>query len=105
MVVQVLNAAFYIATFFVALFPCIPREAFWDFFVAGKCIYTPSAIVATGAFNLYVEGPGINSTLKLMPCRFLDILMLTIPLYAVWQLQMASNRKWGVSAIFATGIL
>lgn len=32
-----------------------------------------------------------------------DVVMLAIPLVAIWDLQMATRRKMGIGAIFAVG--
>lgn len=36
---------------------------------------------------------------------FSDLLNITLPLWAIWHLQMAPKRKAGVSAVFTTGLL
>jgi hypothetical protein len=51
----------------------------------------------------------INSYLLLVVSSVInvisDIVMLVIPLIAVWRLRMDRNKKLGISAIFAVGIM
>ena len=54
----------------------------------GTCIYDSTFIIASGAFNLV-----------------LDILILLLPIYAIWQLRMPVKRKIIAAAVFTIGIL
>ncbi len=51
----------------------------------------------------------INSYLLLVTASIInvlsDLVMLVIPIYAVWHLQMAKKRKLGLSIVFAVGSL
>ncbi len=77
---------FYIAVLFVAVFACWPREKIWDPLVPGKCVNAPAVLITTSAINAAT-----------------DLVILFLPIVSVWKLQMGSHKKWGVSAIFATG--
>lgn len=86
--IRVLNALFYTALFFLAILPCIPREKFWNPFIEGTCIDNLATFLASSVFNL---------------CS--DLAMLALPLYTTLRLQMDAQRKAGVCAIFAVGIM
>ena len=77
---------FYISVIFVVVFACWPREKIWDPLVPGKCVSAPAVLVTTSAINAAT-----------------DLVILFLPIVSVWKLQMGTNKKWGVSAIFAAG--
>ena len=81
------NLAFYISAFFVDLFRCAPIKNAWKVpqvdCMRGEVLWTVSA-----AFN-----------------AISDVLILFLPLRAIWELHLAPRRKIGVSAVFATGIM
>ena len=105
MIVLLLNTMFYLAILVVAIFSCTPQMKRWNPSVPGTCVDSTVPIVATGAFNLYLMPSETEHISMLTTGSLSDILMLAIPLYAIRKLQMASNRKRGVYAIFATGVL
>ena len=51
----------------------------------------------------------INSYLLLVTASIInvisDLVMLIIPIYAVWHLQLAKKRKFGLTVVFAVGSL
>ncbi|KAI0111794.1 putative integral membrane protein PTH11 [Daldinia grandis] len=78
---------YYIACFFTFLFQCTPREKIWNPAVKGTCISGNGGILSVGIINL-----------------ILDLGILTVPLWAIWHLQMNPKRKLRVVAIFSVGI-
>lgn len=82
------NTVFYGVAFFVAIFDCTPRRRIWDENTPGHCLNNKTLYIFSAAFNIVS-----------------DSIMLTVPIYLIWTLQMSIRRKIGVSAIFATGVL
>ena len=82
------NACWYFAYTFIVAFACTPTAKSWDYKLPGHCINSgPLVILATG--------PGVIS----------DLVILTLPTFWVWKVQMARRRKLEVSLIFAMGFL
>lgn len=54
----------------------------------GHCLKIEILYLASGSFNMVS-----------------DIAMLSVPIYLIWNLQMSTQRKIGVSLIFGTGAL
>ncbi|KAK0508429.1 hypothetical protein JMJ35_009513 [Cladonia borealis] len=80
------NACWYFAYTFIVAFTCTPTAKSWDYELPGHCINSgPLAILATG--------PSVIS----------DLIILTLPTFWVWKVQMARRRKLEVSLIFAMG--
>lgn len=83
------NLAFYTSVLFMTIFRCIPQDKIWNpEHVGGQCIDFNVAYLASGAVNIIS-----------------DFLILLLPMLAIWRLQLASKRKLGISAVFATGLL
>ena len=82
------NLAVYIAVTFTVLFECHPIDATWNPFLASDCISRNVILVISAAVNV-----------------FSDLLNFLLPIWAIWHLQMAPERKLGLSAVFATGLL
>ena len=82
------NLAFYTAVFFAVLFECHPIRATWDPLLATDCVNRNLIVVITAAINV-----------------FSDVLIIFMPIWAIWHLHMAPKRKLGASAVFATGLL
>lgn len=83
------TSIFYIITTFFEIFPCTPREMFWNRLITnGHC------------FNINA----VNITSAAINC-FSDFVILLLPQGVIWRLQMPFRRKLGVSAIFLTGFL
>ena len=79
---------FYIATFFVKIFVCVPRARIWNKSVPGRCLDNAAVLNANGIFNLLT-----------------DVIILLVPLKAVWGLQLDRRRKIGVVMVFTLGFL
>ena len=80
------NGIFYIVFFFVPIFLCFPRSKIWNPEEHGHCLDVNDLYLASAVFNMLS-----------------DIAMLSVPIYLIWNLQMSTRRKVGVSAIFMTG--
>ena len=83
-----INMLYFIACFFVTTFQCVPRAKIWNPELPGQCLRYQTYIFATGLFNVVS-----------------DFLMLAFPMVCIWNLQMSTKRKIGVSAIFFVGSL
>ena len=83
-----LDVLYYLAAVIVEIAQCVPREKVWNPFVEGTCINNNANVVAAGAFNFG-----------------LDILIFTLPIYAILHLRLNLKRKIGIGAVFATGLL
>ncbi|KAI0386376.1 hypothetical protein F5Y04DRAFT_121175 [Hypomontagnella monticulosa] len=84
----VLNASFYLAMFFGWAFSCSPVEKFWIPWVDGTCV------------NMLVLDI-INGSLNLMT----DIAAFLLPQRMIWNLNLPTKKRVGVSTIFAIGII
>lgn len=85
-VLIIANVSFYTCFLIVPAALCIPRSKIWNPSQKGRCADAAKLYVASGSFNLIS-----------------DVLMLSIPIYLVWNLQMGVRRKVGISAIFGIG--
>lgn len=84
----IVDTGFYFATTIVAILLCVPREKIWNPELPGTCLDTNLVIVVTAAFNMA-----------------LDILIFILPIYAIFRLRINVQRKLGISAVFAIGLL
>jgi len=78
--------SFCIATTVISIDTCTPIRSFWDISVHGHCINK-------NVFYL------VESSMQLVT----DIMVLLIPLPAVWNLHIGSTKKTGLSVIFLLG--
>ncbi|KAL8724362.1 MAG: hypothetical protein Q9166_007998 [cf. Caloplaca sp. 2 TL-2023] len=81
------NFIFYFADIFVMIFICSPREKIWNFLLPGHCLNAMANLITTGAWNV-----------------FSDVMILILPFYAIWHLQMPLKRKASVGLVFASGL-
>lgn len=70
----------------VASFQCIPVRKTWEMWLPGKCIDTLKFVIGTHSANL-----------------ILDLIILVLPIAAVWRLHMATMSKIRVAGIFLLG--
>lgn len=84
----VTNSIFYLLFFFIPIFECFPREKIWNKTISGHCLDINVLYLTSTSFN-----------------TISDIAMLSVPIYLIWTLQISTQRKIGVSAIFGTGSL
>ena len=82
------NTLFYAACMVAVIFTCTPREAIWNPLVAGSCLDQDGLILSATVINLIS-----------------DILIFTLPIVAVWQMNVTRRKKLRVGSIFATALL
>lgn len=82
------NLLFYLAVMLVQIMSCLPRKKIWDPLVPGTCVDLADVLISGAVINVVS-----------------DFSMLILPIAKVWQLQITTARKWGISAVFGTGLL
>lgn len=82
------NIIFYLGLLFAFIFQCWPREAIWNSSVKGACTNPIETDFAAGILNM-----------------FSDVEALILPGWAIWHLKMPIQRKMGIYAVFAVGML
>lgn len=83
------NLAVYTALLFAIAFECSPQDKIWNPRIAkGKCLERN--------IILFVSGP--VDTLS-------NLLILLLPIWAIWHLRLELKRKVWIIAIFATGVM
>jgi len=86
----VANAIFYVGLMLVKIFACWPRDAIWN--KAGhpdaKCLNIAIILDLSGTWNVLS-----------------DAIILAIPMYMVSTLNLSKEKKIGVFAIFAVGVI
>lgn len=83
-----LNFAFYLAVMLVQIMTCLPREKIWNPLIPGRCVNLGAVLIAGAVINIVS-----------------DLSILVLPIGKIWQLKISNARKWGISAVFATGLL
>lgn len=83
---MVIITIFYVATTLIKVWECIPRARIWDTSIPGTCLNISMILNASGTFNTVS-----------------DVLILLVPVKAVWNLQMKRKRKAAVIAVFTVG--
>jgi hypothetical protein len=83
------DLAFYTASALLDIFACTPREKIWNKLITdGHCANTDASGMAGAIFNV-----------------FSDFVILLLPMVSIWKLHLAPRKKFGIFAIFATGLL
>ena len=82
------NVIFYLGLFLSFIFQCWPREAIWNPLVKGVCTNPVETDFAAGILNMIS-----------------DVEALILPGWAIWHLKMPVQRKVGIYAVFAVGML
>ncbi|OTB15834.1 hypothetical protein K445DRAFT_300598 [Daldinia sp. EC12] len=83
-----LNIAYYIAFTFIQMFPCNPRQMFWDKTITdGHCM---------DIFAANVSGAVV--------CLVSDLAILVLPQRILFKLNVRTSRKIGLCVLFAIGI-
>lgn len=82
------NLLFYTAMTLAVIFACSPIKKFWYPTIPGKCTSSAATILASAIFNVISNA-----------------VTVVLPVNAIWQLQMPTRRKIGVSAVFMAGLL
>lgn len=83
-----IQVVFYIIVIIVRALLCLPREKIWNPSVPGHCLNGNTVMVSTASFNIVS-----------------DFAIFCLPISRVWQLKISRAQKWGISAVFATGLL
>lgn len=86
----VLNTMFYTAATITLNLACTPYRYNWDKLLpgGGHCVDIKSMYLAGACINLVS-----------------DVTILILPQQIVWRLQMSTKRRFGVSIVFAAGVL
>lgn len=83
------TSIFHLITAFIMIFPCNPREKFWNMLITdGHCLDVDVVNIASSVINCVC-----------------DFVILLLPQGIIWKLQMPFRRKLGISAIFLVGLL
>ncbi|RYP29951.1 hypothetical protein DL767_006484 [Monosporascus sp. MG133] len=84
------NVIFYLSIVVALNVACTPYEYNWNILLQGSCerVDTKDTNLSASVFNFLS-----------------DVLILLIPQRTIWKLQMTTNRKIGISIIFAIGLL
>lgn len=83
-----INALLYIGSVVALLCQCIPRAKISNPTLPGRCTNVRLSVMISAVLNVVS-----------------DFFILVLPLWAIWHLQMPLKRKFGVSIVFATGVL
>ena len=83
-----LNLICYTIIGFLVLFQCTPRRKIWEPLLPGNCLNFGSILISGAIINIVS-----------------DFCILALPLASIWNLQMATKHKIGISAVFAVGLL
>lgn len=88
-VVHILNFGYFASTVLAACLICRPIAFHWDHKIPGGiCGNQKSLDLFIGIFNL-----------------FLDVAVVVLPMPVLWGLQMATQKKAAISAMFGMGIM
>lgn len=82
------NLLFYTAMTLACIFACSPIHKFWHPTVPGHCVNAYAIILVSAIFNVVS-----------------NFATVFLPVHAIWQLRMPTQRKIGVSAVFLAGLL
>lgn len=85
---MVIIILFYVITTLIKVLECLPRPRIWDTSIPGTCLNISEILNASGIFNTVS-----------------DVLILLVPVKAVWNLQMKRKRKAAVIAVFTVGLM
>ena len=88
LVIIILTVLFYFSCIMFRSLACIPREKIWNPSIAGVCINSAAGVISSAVFNVIS-----------------DFALFVIPISGIWGLQISTHKKWGISAVFATGLL
>jgi hypothetical protein len=83
------HVIFYVICTFVEIFMCNPREKAWNpTIVTGHCMDSKAVNIAAAVIN--------TSS---------DLVLVIIPQFIIWGLNMPTRKKWAVSVVFFVGLL
>ncbi|KAI0889004.1 uncharacterized protein GGS22DRAFT_65983 [Annulohypoxylon maeteangense] len=84
-----INVLMYFIAIMIDAGSCRPRAYWWDKTIeGGTCINTIKLPIVTGTINAII-----------------DLFILLLPQGIIWRLQMSSNKRIGVSLVFAVGVI
>ena len=83
-----IHILFYVALTIVELLACKPRGENRNRPFEGRCVNEWDVFVATGVVNV-----------------FSDVLILALPQNIIWKLRISTPKKFGISLIFAVGVV
>jgi hypothetical protein len=78
--------AYSVPQMFGTIFQCVPIHSKWTPGVVPKCINYVAMIIACGVINIIT-----------------DFIMLGLPIFPLWSLQVSSHRKWALTFMFLIG--
>lgn len=84
----VLNIVFFATTTILKICECVPRAKIFDPTIPGSCINTGMLLNAIGLFNTVT-----------------DLIVVLLPVKAVWKMNMARKKKIIVVFVFTFGLL
>ena len=79
---------FYIADTFAKIWECVPRARIWNKQISGTCVNISTLLNTSGIFNMVT-----------------DVMILLVPVKAVWNLQMNKQRKIWTVLVFTVGLM
>ena len=79
--------SFEIAAMIIKIWQCVPREHIWNKSINGHCVNVATFMICSGVFNTVT-----------------DVIILFLPVKAVWGLQMSTKAKLGIISIFTIGL-
>ncbi|TVY17219.1 Satratoxin biosynthesis SC1 cluster protein 4 [Lachnellula arida] len=83
------DLAFYTVDTLLEIFSCNPRALNWNKLIDhGSCFNIEVLIISAGAINVVS-----------------DCVMLFLPMFSIWRLQLSTKKKAQISAVFACGLL
>ena len=83
----IILCCFYIATGVVKIWECNPRARIWDKSIPGTCLNAAVVLDTSGLYNVLT-----------------DVIILLVPVKAVWSMHLAPRRKVGVIGVFTLGL-
>ena len=87
-VVLWINVVVYTICVFIEIFGCTPQEKIWNITVIGTCLDRAKGNVSTAIVNFIS-----------------DVVILFLPQHVIWSLHMDMDKKLGIAALFAVGVL
>lgn len=83
----VLNVMFYVSLFLFQFLACWPLAHAWNPLVPGTCVKDKLVV--------HIVSASINTAS--------DLIIVILPQPVIWRLELGTQRKWGLSAVFLLG--
>ncbi|RYC64117.1 hypothetical protein CHU98_g2087 [Xylaria longipes] len=87
-IVMWVNMLYYTTGVIISAISCSPHEKIWHPTIPGRCFNTKAFFISNAALNLAS-----------------DIIILALPQRVIWTLKMPTQKKIGVSVVFAVGVI